>query len=53
MSVWVKNYNVFKSKENRKHGVIYQGKNIKDPIKENGQTENIMFRIMLMFHTNM
>ena len=25
----------------------------KEPVKENGQTESIIFRIMLMFHTNM
>ena len=25
----------------------------KEKVKENGQTDNIMFRIMLMLHTNM
>ena len=29
------------------------GKTEKEPVKENGQTERIMFRIMLMLHTNM
>ena len=41
------------SKEHWKHGVIDQGKNIKYPLKENGHTESIMFKIILMFHTNM
>ena len=39
------------SKEHRKHGVIDQGNIGTDPVKENEQTESIMFRIMLMFHT--
>ena len=39
-------------KEHRKNGVIYEQKWKKGPVKENVQTESIMFRIMLMLHTN-
>ena len=37
----------------RKNGVIDQGKYKKYSVKENGQTESIIFRIMLMLHTKM
>ena len=39
------------SEEHRKNCVIDQGKLKKEPVKINVQTENIMFRIMLMLHT--
>ena len=39
------------STEYRKHIVIDQGKYRKIVSKKNGQTESIMFRIMLMLHT--
>ena len=41
------------TKEHRKNGVIDQGKKINDSWKENGQTDSIVFRIMLIFHNNM
>ena len=39
------------SNDDHKNVVIDNGKDKKNPVKENGQTESIMFRIMLMFHT--
>ena len=41
------------TKEHRKNGVIDQGKYKKYSFKENGQTDSIMFSIMLMLYTNM
>ena len=41
------------TKELSKNGVIDQGKYKTDSWKENGQTDSIMFRIMLMLHSNM
>ena len=41
------------SKEHLKHGVIDQGNKGKEIVKENGHTENIMFRIIMMLHTKM
>ena len=41
------------TKEYRKNGVFHRGKKLNNPWKENGQTDNIMFSIMLMLHTNM
>ena len=32
---------------------LVREKTVKEPVKENGQTESIMFRIMLMLHTKM
>ena len=32
---------------------LIRSKTINDSRKENGQTDSIMFRIMLIFHTNM
>ena len=40
------------TKEHRKNSVFDQGKNINDLWKENGQTNSIMFRIILLLHTN-
>ena len=39
------------TKEHRKNGVIDQGKYKKYSFKENGQTDSIMFSIMLMLYT--
>ena len=41
------------SMEQRKNGVTDQGNIGNELVKENGQTESIMFRIMLRLHTNM
>ena len=41
------------TKEHRKNGVTDQGKHKKYLLKENGQIENIMFKIMLLLHTKM
>ena len=41
------------SKNHCKHGVIDQGNIGKDPVKDNGQTDIITFRIILMLHTKM
>ena len=41
------------SKEHRKYVFIDHRKTGKDPVKENGQTESIMFRMLFMFHTKM
>ena len=53
MSVWLKNYkNICLRSIVNMESLIR--KNIgKEPVKENGQKESIMFRIMLMFHKNM
>ena len=40
-----------KSKEHHKHGVIDQVNIEKEPVKENGQKENIVFNMVLMLHT--
>ena len=39
------------SKDHCKYRVTDEGKYRKYPVKENGHTESIMFRIMMMFHT--
>ena len=39
------------SKEHSKNGIIDQVKYKKNSVKENGQTDSIMFKLMLMFHT--
>ena len=39
------------SEEHCKHGIVGQGKCTKRDNKINGQTDSIMFRIMLMFYT--
>ena len=41
------------TKEHHKNGVIDQVKYRKYSVKENGQTDNIMFKRILTFHTNM
>ena len=41
------------TKKHRKDGVIDKGKYIKGSWKENGQTESIMFMIMLVLNTKM
>ena len=53
MSVWIKNpKNIHLRRVLNMESSIRE--NIeKKPVKENGQTENIMFRIMLMLHTKM
>ena len=40
------------TKEHRKNIVIDQGKK-NDSLKENGQIDSILFRIMMMLYTNM
>ena len=50
-AILAKQYQKHLSKEHFKHGVIDQGNIGKEPVKENGRTDSIMFRIMLMFHT--
>ena len=52
MSVCLKNSKNM-SKDDRKHGVIDQGKYRKITGKKNEQTDSIMFRIILMLHKNM
>ena len=48
-----KEFQKYLSKDDRKHGVIDKLKYRKYPVKENGHTDSIIFKIMLMFHTKM
>ena len=41
------------SKYHLKHGAVDQVNIEIEPVKENGHTENIMFRIIMMLHTKM
>ena len=41
------------TKEHPKNGIIHQGKHKKNSVKENGQIDSFMFKIMLMLHTKM
>ena len=53
MSVWIINSkNIFLKSIGNMESLI-RANTEKDPVKENGHTENIMFRIMLMLHTNL
>ena len=40
------------TKQHRENGVLSQVQYKNDSWKENGHTDSIIFRIMLMFHTN-
>ena len=54
--LWCKFISAISTPSNKRalqSGVFDQGKTINYSWKENGQTDSIMFRIMLMFHTNM
>ena len=51
--VLAKEFQEHTTKEHRKDGSIYQGKSKKDSWKDNGKTDNTMFRIMLMLNSNM
>ena len=48
-----KEFQQHKKKEHKKMMCLIRSKQIKDSWKENGQTDSIMFRIIMMLHTNM
>ena len=53
MSVWIKNSKEIYLMMIVNMESLIRGKTEKEPVKENGQTESIMFRIILMLHTKM
>ena len=53
MSTWIKNSKGIFLRSIVNMDELIRENSEKDPVKENRQIENIMFRIMLMLHTRM
>ena len=53
MSLWINNSKTIYLTMIVNMESLIRGKTEKDPVKENGHTDSIMFRIMIMLHTNM